>query len=56
MNMHYAFNIADFQPLDDMIWHGHKIGPGVKCYGNPRSKYMPHQGKQEIARRLSRGW
>jgi hypothetical protein len=55
MNMHYAFNIADFQPLDDMIWHGHKIGPGVKRYGNPRSKYMPHQGKQEIARRLSRG-
>lgn len=34
----------------------HQIGPGVKRYGNPRSKYMPHQGKQEIALRLQRGW
>lgn len=28
------------------------IGPGVKRYGVDRSKYMPHQGPREIARRL----
>lgn len=28
------------------------IGPGVKRYGVDRSKYMPHQGPREIARRI----
>lgn len=28
------------------------LGPSVKRYGVDRSKYMPHQGPREIARRI----
>ena len=41
----------DIAPLIPM---GRPIGPGVRRYGNPRSRYMPHQGAREIARRLAK--
>ena len=44
--------VAARDPLDDNQIAIDKIGPDVKSYGKTSSKYMPHQGKQEIARRL----
>ena len=31
-------------------------GTPSRRYGNPPGKYVPHQGKQECARRAARGW
>jgi hypothetical protein len=35
---------------------GHGRGSPSRRYGNKPGKYMPHQGAQEIERRLVGGW